>query len=182
MALTDALKIFDPEHFLEWKQTVRARILTNAEIEVNVFKMDRLDELLVSKIGGEYHTIPYLYTGVVTGMVRQNRSPQFSGTMAQLFCYAPNHVDRYSTFSPTRGTGRYAPGLNVQKGFDGSRPESSSDLRLARLVRLRGCLCPRREDRIGREAWGHGDTNTKHVRHIAALNVRSVCAENRNSR
>jgi hypothetical protein len=45
--------MFDPEHFLEWKQTVKAWILLEVEIEVNVCKMYRLDEMLVSKIGGE---------------------------------------------------------------------------------------------------------------------------------
>jgi hypothetical protein len=35
---------------------------------------------------------------------------------------------------------------------------------------------------VKHEAWGDQDTNTKHVRHIAASNVRSVCAENRNKR
>jgi hypothetical protein len=37
---------------------VKAWILLEVEIEVNVCKMYRLDEMLVSKIGGEWHTIP----------------------------------------------------------------------------------------------------------------------------
>jgi len=82
MALMDALDIVEPHQFVEWMQAVQARIPSAAEIKANVLKMHELDERLSSKIGG----------GIYAGMVRQNGSPQHSGTMAQLF-FAPNHSD-----------------------------------------------------------------------------------------
>jgi hypothetical protein len=77
---------------------------------------------------------------------------------------------------------QYAPGLIVQRGYDGSRPESSSDMRLATCEIQGDVLDVKTHKVVKHEAWGDGDTNTKHVRHIAASNVRSVCAENRNKR
>jgi hypothetical protein len=83
MALMDVLEIIDPEQFVEWKQSVEARILTEDEIETNVCKMDQLDEVLVSKIQEEYHRLrPSKWVATTLG------------TMAQLL-FAPNHVDRY---------------------------------------------------------------------------------------
>jgi hypothetical protein len=60
MALMDALEI-EPDHFVDWMNSVQARIPSAAEIEANVLKMHQLDELLSSKIQGVY-----------TGMFYQN--------------------------------------------------------------------------------------------------------------
>lgn len=47
--------------------------------------MDRIEKMLADQINGKS-------AQAYTGMVRQNGSPQTSGTMAQLF-FAPMHTD-----------------------------------------------------------------------------------------
>jgi hypothetical protein len=97
----DALEDIDSNQFIEWKKTVQARILTEAGIEANVLKMYRLDEVLVSKIGGKYQTIPLHRCSDRLGPSKWVATTL--RTNGSAFCLAPNHVDRYSTFSLTRG-------------------------------------------------------------------------------
>lgn len=177
----DALEDIDSNQFIEWKKTVQARILTEAGIEANVLKMYRLDEVLVSKIGGEYHTIPlhgcsnrYGLSKWVTTTLRTNGLALFS---------APNHADRYSKFSPTRGS--VNPRTDCPEGVR---------RRFSPRERFRHATCEIEglfvsylmSRRIGREAYGGCNQRSEMGGHeyetCSASEVHYGCAENRNSR
>lgn len=122
MALKDALEIFDPEQFVEWKQSVEARILTEAGIEANVCKMNQPDKLLVSKIGGEYHTIPLHGCSNRYGLSK-SVTTTFS-TNGPAFRFAPNHASCGPLRSYQQEVQYGTPScLIVQKGYDGPRLE-----------------------------------------------------------